>query len=84
MDGADDLRAVDALQVDARDPEVRVPELALDHNKRDALVRHLDRVRMPQLVRSEPPPHARCGRGVVELLACGGRFLIDGRRSVRG
>lgn len=27
-----------------------MPELPLDHDQRDALVRHLDRVRMPELV----------------------------------
>lgn len=52
-------------------PEVGVPELALDHDERDALVRHLDRVRVPQLVRREPPAYTRCCRGVVELFACG-------------
>jgi len=30
MDGADDLAAVDALQVDACDPKVDVPKLTLD------------------------------------------------------
>jgi hypothetical protein len=29
------------------DPEVGVPELALDHYERDALACHLDRVRVP-------------------------------------
>ena len=42
MDGADDLAAVDALQVDAGDTEVGVSELALDDNERNALVRHLN------------------------------------------
>ena len=42
------LAAVDALEVHARDAEVRV--LALDHDERDSLVRHLDRVRMSQLM----------------------------------
>jgi hypothetical protein len=53
VDGADDLAAVDALQVDAGDPEVGVPELALDHDERNAFVRHLDRVGVPQLVRRD-------------------------------
>jgi hypothetical protein len=34
-----------------------MPELALDDRQRDPFVRRLDRVRMPQLVRREPPPH---------------------------
>jgi hypothetical protein len=36
VDGADDLAAVDALQIDAGDPKVGVAELALDHDQRDA------------------------------------------------
>jgi hypothetical protein len=59
VDGADDFAAVDALQVDARDGEVGVSELSLDHDERDALVRHLDCVRVPQLVRREPTPDGR-------------------------
>ena len=34
-------------------------ELALDHHERDALVRHLDRVSVSQLVGCEPTPHTR-------------------------
>jgi hypothetical protein len=34
-----------------------ISELALDHDERDALKRHLDRVRVPQLVRREPPAY---------------------------
>ena len=45
VDGADDLAAVYALQIDAGDAEVGV--LALDHHERDALVSHLDCVRVP-------------------------------------
>jgi hypothetical protein len=37
VDGVDDLGVVDALQVDRSDAEVRVPELALDDDRRDAL-----------------------------------------------
>jgi hypothetical protein len=55
MNGADDLAAIDALQVDAGDPKVGVGELTLDHDQRDAFVRHLDCVSMPQLVRRDPP-----------------------------
>jgi len=50
MDGADDLAAVYALQVNACDAEVRVPELPLDDDERDTFVRHLDRVGVSQLV----------------------------------
>jgi hypothetical protein len=83
MDGADDLAAVYALQINARDTEVRVSELPLDHDKRDTFVRHLDRVRVPQLVGREPPSHA-CGPGrVMQLFARRRRFpTSSGSRSV--
>jgi hypothetical protein len=35
-----------------------MPKLTLDHDQRDALVRHLDRVRIPELMRREPAAHA--------------------------
>src|SRR3954453_15856467 len=71
VDGVDDLRAVDALQVDRSDPEVRVPELTLDHDERDAFAGHLDGVSMAELVwRESPPPAGSCG-GVAQLGACG-------------
>jgi hypothetical protein len=74
VDGADDLAAVYALQVDARDAEVRVSELPLDHDERDTFVRCLDRVGVPQLVGREPASQT-CGRGrVMQLLARGRRF----------
>jgi hypothetical protein len=38
VDGLDDLRVVDALQVDRGDPEVAVTELSLDDDERHALV----------------------------------------------
>ena len=47
MDGADDLAAIDALQVDASDPKIGVPKLTLDHNQRNAFVSHLDSMGMP-------------------------------------
>jgi hypothetical protein len=69
MDRADDLAAVDALEIDARDSEVCV--LPLDHDKRHAFVRHLNGVGMPQLMRREAPSHARAGGRVMQLLAGG-------------
>jgi hypothetical protein len=39
---------------------------------RDALSCHLDRVRVPQLVRREPSPHARFARELSQLAADGG------------
>jgi len=46
-----------------------MPELALNDDERNALVRHLDRVRVPQLMWREPPPHASRTRDASELLA---------------
>ena len=58
-------------------------ELSLDHDKRDTFVRHLNRVRVPQLVGREAPSDS-CGRGrVMQLFARGRRFpTSSGRRSV--
>jgi hypothetical protein len=71
VNGADDLAAVDALQVDARDGKVGVPKLPLDNNQRNALVRHLDGVRVPQLMRREPTPDASFSGRVMQLLPRG-------------
>ena len=83
MDGADDLAAFYALQVDARDAEVRVSELPLDHDQRDTFVRHLNRVGMSQLVWREPPSHPCSCVRMVQLFARGRRFpTSSGGRSV--
>jgi hypothetical protein len=39
-----------------------VPELSLDHDERDALVGHLDRVGVPQLVLAPTSAQAPLGR----------------------
>ena len=54
MNRADDLAAIDTLEIDAGDAEVGVSELALNRDERDALVGHLDRVGVPKLMRREP------------------------------
>jgi hypothetical protein len=43
----DDLARVDSLEINRRDPEVRMPELPLDDRQRDPFMSHLDGVRMP-------------------------------------
>ena len=53
--------AVDALEVDAGDTEVGMAELALNDDEWDAFVGHLDRVRVPELMRREAAPDT--GRG---------------------
>ncbi len=57
VDGVDDLRGVDAVEIDRRHAEVDVTELALDHLQRDAFAGHLDGVGVAQLVGSEAAPH---------------------------
>src|SRR5918995_2160059 len=57
VDGVDDLGVVDALQIDRGDPEIGVPELALDDDQRHALARHLDGMRVAELVRRKAPTH---------------------------
>ena len=47
-----------------------MPELALDHDQRNSLVRHLNRVSMPQLVGREATSDARRRSGMMVLLAC--------------
>src|SRR5215211_8484628 len=58
VDGVDDLGVVDALQVDGRDTEVGVSELALDDDQRHALARHLDGVGVAQLMGREASSYA--------------------------
>ncbi len=43
-----------------------MPELALDHKQRDPLAGQLDRMRVAQLMRREPPTDTRCNGGVVQ------------------
>jgi hypothetical protein len=71
--GVDDLARVDPLQIDRGDPEVCMPELALNDWQRDALVRHLDCGSMPELVRRKAPTHPSLGRQSAKLTARGGR-----------
>ena len=72
MDGADDLAAVYALQVNARDAEVRVLELALDDHEPDAFVRHLNGVSVSELMGRESSADASDRGCVVQLFAGGG------------
>ena len=82
MDGVDDLGVVDALQVDRGNAEVAIAELALDHDQRNALARHLDGVGVAQLVRREAPPHTGCDCGPAEIASCCGGDHLD-RPSLR-
>lgn len=50
VDGFDDPGVVDPAQIRGGDPEMGMPELALDDEQWDTLAGHFDRVRMPQLV----------------------------------
>ena len=62
MDGVNDFRVVDPLQIDRGDPEMSMPKLALDDDEGDAFVGHLDRVGVTELVvvpTSAQPPLCR-------------------------
>ena len=72
MDGLDDLGVVDALQVDRRDAEVAVAELALDDDQRHALARELNSMGVPELVRREAPPDAGLTAVVLNSARAGG------------
>jgi hypothetical protein len=56
-----------------------MPELSLDDDQRNALVRHLDRVGVPELVWCEASPHSRCRCCSAELLASGGLVPVPTR-----
>ena len=77
VNGVDDLADVDALEIDAGDAEVRVAELALDDQERDALTGHLDSVSMPQLMvvpTSAQPSLSRLAR----YADLGDKYLLRG------
>ena len=74
MDGVDDLGAIDPLEVDRGDPEVRVSELALYDDERDSFVGHLYCVGVPQLVWRESAPDASFGSRMMQLFARGRWF----------
>ena len=67
MHDIDDLAAVDPLQIDRGDPEVSVPELALDHIERDTLARHLHRMRMAKLMGRKSPTDSSLAGKAAEL-----------------
>jgi hypothetical protein len=46
-----------------------MPELALDDDERDALMRHLNGMRVTELMGREPAPHPGLDRGARQLLA---------------
>ena len=84
MDGVDDLGVVDPAQVDRGDGEIGMPELALDNEQRHPLARHLDRVRVAQLMRRKTPPDTGVGGGMVQLRAdAGGRPRAAGGRAAQ-
>jgi hypothetical protein len=72
VDGVDDLGVVDALEIDRRDAEAGMAELALDDDQRNALAGHLDGVRVTELVRGKSPAYARLCSDASQLRAHGG------------
>jgi hypothetical protein len=59
-------------EIDRRDPQVAVSELALDHDQRHAFVGHLDGMGVAELVRREPSPHTGSLCGVPQFGPSGG------------
>jgi hypothetical protein len=57
----DDLGVVDALQMDGRDADVGVAELALNDDERDAFVCHLDGMSVSELERGDSASHSGLG-----------------------
>ena len=55
VNGFDDLGVVDAPQIDGRDAEIAVAQLALDDNRWHALARELDGMGVPELVGRKAP-----------------------------
>jgi hypothetical protein len=80
VDNVDDLAAVDPLQVDRGDPEVGMPELALDHIQWDALSCHFNGVGVAQLVRREAAADTGPARQAPELRSCRGSRPRPSRR----
>jgi len=72
VDRLDDLGTVDALQVDRRDAEVAVAQLALDDDQRHPLARQFDGVRVRDLVGREASPHAVPDGGPAQVGSRGG------------
>ena len=81
MHGLDDLRVVDALEIDRGDAEIAMSELALDNDQRNAFAGHLDGVGVPELVRGEAPPHAGSGGSPAQI---GSRGRVGPVPSARG
>ena len=67
----DDLRGVDALQIDRGHAQVRVAELALDYVQRHAFSCHLDRVCVSELMRCEAAANASLRSENAKALADG-------------
>jgi hypothetical protein len=67
VDYVDDLGVVDRAEVRGGHAEVGLPELALDDDQGHALTRHLNGMRVSQLVRREPAANSGFASGVAKL-----------------
>jgi hypothetical protein len=65
------------MEVDRRDAEVAVPELALDDHEGHTFASHLDGVGVPELMWSEPSADT-CSDGGAPQLGSGGRQSTTG------
>jgi hypothetical protein len=69
----DYLGAIDAAQIRGGDPKVCVAELTLYDHQGNAFARHLDGVRVTELMWREPPPNAGLNSNPAQLGAETGR-----------
>jgi hypothetical protein len=67
VDSVDDLGVVDTAQVHGRDRQIGMSELALNDQQRDALARHLNGVRVAQLMGRGPSSHPGTSGCVIQL-----------------
>jgi hypothetical protein len=62
-----DLGVIDPARIRRSDPKVCVSELALDDHEGHAFARHLDSVRVAELMWGEPPSNAGLDGSAAEL-----------------
>ena len=62
---------VDALRVDRRDAEIGVTELTLDDVERNSFARHLNGMRVAELIRRKAAPDAGLGGQAPKLCSRG-------------
>jgi hypothetical protein len=67
VNGVDDLGVIDSAQIRGGDPKICVSELALYDHQGNAFARHLDGMRVTELMWGEPPSDAGLDGSPAEL-----------------